>query len=127
MMRRTLFDFDKAWDLAQKWFFVPLIGLILILLLAWSIDSVRTWMQGHGLKELDVPAVVGITLAATMFILLAFQQQLEKDLDGTKKFADMSVTDTIRTCIATGLHKKAERLRSDFKVPDKRFDPYIRS
>ncbi len=55
--------------------------------------------------------------------LLTFQQQLEKDLDGAKKFVDMSVTDTIRTCIATGLHKKAERLRSDFKVPDKRFAP----
>lgn len=53
--------------------------------------------------------------------LLAFQQQLEKDLDGTKAFVGMSVTETIRACIAAGLHKKAERLRSDFKVPDKRF------
>jgi hypothetical protein len=78
MARRTLFDFEKTWDRAQKWFFLPLLGLILTLLLAWSIDSVRAWMQNHGLKDLDVPAVIGITLAATMFILLAFQQQLKQ-------------------------------------------------
>ncbi|KAF8331517.1 vacuolar assembling/sorting protein VPS16 [Cantharellus anzutake] len=53
--------------------------------------------------------------------LLAFQQQLEKDLDETKQFVGLSITETIRACIVAGLHKKAERLRNDFKVPDKRW------
>lgn len=78
MPRRRSFDFEKSWDLAQKWFFIPLVAVIFVLLLAWSTDSVRCWMQQHGLKELDVPAIVGIALAATMFVLLAFQQQLKQ-------------------------------------------------
>lgn len=52
--------------------------------------------------------------------LLAFQQQLEKDVEGEVTFVGLSVTQTIRACIIAGLLKKAERLRSDFKVPDKR-------
>lgn len=53
--------------------------------------------------------------------LLAFQQQLEKDIDGGVTFVGQSVTQTIRACVAAGLNKKAERLRADFKVPDKRY------
>ena len=53
--------------------------------------------------------------------LIAFQQQLEKDLDGGTIFVGLSVTQTIRACLVAGLSKKAERLRSDFKVPDKRY------
>jgi hypothetical protein len=53
--------------------------------------------------------------------LIAFQQQLEKDLDGGTTFVGLSVTQTIRACLVAGLSKKAERLRSDFKVPDKRY------
>ena len=52
--------------------------------------------------------------------LLAFQQQLEKDVDGGVKFVGLSVTETIRACIVAGMPKKAERVRGDFKVPDKR-------
>ncbi|MFZ0772222.1 MAG: hypothetical protein WCA49_25035 [Candidatus Sulfotelmatobacter sp.] len=77
MPRGKRFDFEKIWDWAQKWFFIPLVAVIFVWLLAWSIDSVRTWMQGHGLGR-DVPAVVGIALAATMFVLVSFQQQLRQ-------------------------------------------------
>jgi len=76
--KQNLFNFEKIWDFAQKWFFIPLVALILIILLAWSIDSVRCWIQDHGLKGLDVPAIVGIALAATMFVLITFQQQLKQ-------------------------------------------------
>jgi hypothetical protein len=52
--------------------------------------------------------------------LLAFQQQLEKEENGKIPFFGLSVNETIRTCLLNGMSKKAERVRSDFKVPDKR-------
>jgi hypothetical protein len=52
--------------------------------------------------------------------LLTLQQQLENDTDGKVKFFGLSVSETIRTCILNG-SKKAEKVKSDFKVADKRF------
>lgn len=53
--------------------------------------------------------------------LLAFQQMLEKDTDGKEKFIGASINETIIKCITTGLHKRADKARADWKVPDKRF------
>lgn len=53
--------------------------------------------------------------------LLALQQQFEKDADGKVKFFGQSVSETIRTCVLNGMSKKADRVKSEFKVPDKRF------
>ena len=53
--------------------------------------------------------------------LLAFQQILEKDTDGKVKFVGLSVNETIIKCITTGLPKRVDKLRADWKVPDKRF------
>ena len=53
--------------------------------------------------------------------LLVFQQQLEKDADGKIKFFGLSVNETIRTCLLNNLSKRADKIKSDFKVPDKRF------
>ncbi|TDL22763.1 vacuolar protein sorting-associated protein 16 [Rickenella mellea] len=53
--------------------------------------------------------------------LLTFQQQLEKDVDGKVLVFGQSVDATIHTCLVNGMTKKAEKVRSDFKVPDKRF------
>ncbi|KAG1760673.1 Vps16, N-terminal region-domain-containing protein [Suillus occidentalis] len=53
--------------------------------------------------------------------LLALQQQYEKDSDGKIKFFGQSVSETIRTCISNNMSKKADRVKSEFKVPDKRF------
>lgn len=53
--------------------------------------------------------------------LLAMQQQLEKDADGKVKFFGQSVSQTIRTCLMNGLSKKADKVKSEFKVPDKRY------
>ncbi|KAI5121711.1 hypothetical protein M0805_002104 [Coniferiporia weirii] len=53
--------------------------------------------------------------------LLTYQQQLEKETDGKIPFFGLSVNETIRTCLMNGLSKKAEKVRADFKVPDKRF------
>lgn len=52
--------------------------------------------------------------------LLTLQQQLEKDADGRIPFFGTSVNETIRICLVNGLSKKADRVKSDFKVPDKR-------
>ncbi|PPQ86643.1 hypothetical protein CVT25_006827 [Psilocybe cyanescens] len=53
--------------------------------------------------------------------LLAFQQQLENEADGKIKFFGSSLDATIRLCIVNGFSKRADKLKSDFKVPDKRF------
>lgn len=52
--------------------------------------------------------------------LLTFQQQLEKEADGKISFFGLSVNETIRECIVNGMSKRAEKIRSDFKVPDRR-------
>lgn len=53
--------------------------------------------------------------------LLVFQQQLEQDSAASgKTFVGLSVNETIRQCILAGMDKKAEKVRSEFKVPDKR-------
>jgi len=52
--------------------------------------------------------------------LLVMQQQLEKDAQGKVKFFGLSVSETIRTCLINGMGNKADRAKSDFKVPDKR-------
>lgn len=51
--------------------------------------------------------------------LLLLQQELEKDVDGKVPFVGLSVTDTIMLCIQQKLNKRAEKIRSDWKVADK--------
>ena len=53
--------------------------------------------------------------------LLAFQQMLEKDTDGRVKFVGASINETIIKCITNSLHKRVDKARADWKVPDKRF------
>jgi len=53
--------------------------------------------------------------------LLAFQQTLEKDTDGRVKFVGFSINETIIKCITAGLPKRADKVRADWKVPEKRF------
>ncbi|OSC98084.1 vacuolar protein sorting-associated protein 16 [Trametes coccinea BRFM310] len=53
--------------------------------------------------------------------LLTLQQQLEKEADGKVAFFGLSVNETIRTCLVNGMAKRADKIKSDFKVPDKRF------
>jgi len=56
--------------------------------------------------------------------LLAYQQTLEQEHPG-KSWIGASVNQTVRMCVVNGLGKKADKVKSDFKVPDKRFVPYI--
>jgi len=53
--------------------------------------------------------------------LLTAQQQLEKEADGKIVFFGLSVNETIRACLTNGMSKRADKVKSDFKVPDKRF------
>nr|GAT52932.1 vacuolar protein sorting vps16 [Mycena chlorophos] len=53
--------------------------------------------------------------------LLTFQQQLEKESDGKVAFFGLSINETIRACVTNGLSKRADKIKSDFKVADKRF------
>ncbi|KAI8887949.1 hypothetical protein K501DRAFT_174170 [Backusella circina FSU 941] len=51
--------------------------------------------------------------------LLQFQSTLEKDTQ--QSFTGLSVSETIYKCTTLGQHAKATKVRTDFKVPDKRF------
>jgi hypothetical protein len=52
--------------------------------------------------------------------LLTLQQQLEKETDGKITFFGLSVSETIRACLLNGMSRRADKIKSDFKVPDKR-------
>ncbi|KAG9314973.1 vacuolar assembling sorting protein VPS16 [Chiua virens] len=49
------------------------------------------------------------------------RNKLEKDADGKVQFFGQSVSETIRTCLMNGMSKRADKVKSEFKVPDKRF------
>uniref|UniRef100_A0AAR2K6F3 Vacuolar protein sorting-associated protein 16 homolog n=1 Tax=Pygocentrus nattereri TaxID=42514 RepID=A0AAR2K6F3_PYGNA len=51
--------------------------------------------------------------------LLRFQKKLEEEKG--ESLVGFSLHDTIRTLLAVGLHKHAEQLYKDFRVPDKRY------
>ncbi|UZJ52563.1 hypothetical protein CBS101457_001883 [Exobasidium rhododendri] len=53
--------------------------------------------------------------------LLGFQSALEKEEGGRLAFVGLSVNETIRQCLIKNMPKKAEKVRTDWKVPDKRF------
>ncbi|KAF8800582.1 vacuolar assembling/sorting protein VPS16 [Phlegmacium glaucopus] len=53
--------------------------------------------------------------------LLALQQQFESETDDKVKCFGMNISETIRVCILNGFSKKADKVKSDFKVADKRF------
>ena len=51
--------------------------------------------------------------------LLSLQQQFEKE-DNSVALVGKSINETIRTCIMNGMSKRADKVKSDFKVPDSR-------
>ena len=53
--------------------------------------------------------------------LLGFQAALEKEEGGRPGMVGLSLNETIRQCFIKGNVKKAEKLRGDWKVPDKRY------
>lgn len=52
--------------------------------------------------------------------LMTVQLTLEKESDGKIAFFGQSVNETIRACLINGMAKRADKIKSDFKVPDKR-------
>lgn len=52
--------------------------------------------------------------------LLTLQQQLEKESDGKVAFFGLSINETIRNCLLNGMGKRADKIKTDFKVADKR-------
>lgn len=52
--------------------------------------------------------------------LLTLQQQLEKESNGKVQFFGTSVNETMRLCILNGMSKRADKVKVDFKVPEKR-------
>lgn len=54
--------------------------------------------------------------------LLVFHQTLEKETTDKIDFIGLSVDETIKKCLLNGMSKRADKLKSDFKVPDKRYE-----
>lgn len=52
--------------------------------------------------------------------LLAVQQQLEKEADGKVVFFGLGLAETMRACLMNGMVKRADKLKGEFRVPDKR-------
>ena len=53
--------------------------------------------------------------------LLSLQQTLEKESpDGKVAFYGLSVSDTIERCLVNNMAKRAEKVRADWRVSDKR-------
>jgi hypothetical protein len=53
--------------------------------------------------------------------LLSLQMAYERELGHKFLFAGLSVNDFIYTLLCEGLGKRAEKIRADWRVPDKRF------
>lgn len=51
--------------------------------------------------------------------LLQFQLILEKET--TQTFTGLSTSETIYKCTTLGQHTKATKIKTDFKIPDKRY------
>lgn len=52
--------------------------------------------------------------------LLTLQEQMERELENKYSFVGLNVNETISYLLQLGLSKRAEKIRSDWKVPDKR-------
>ena len=52
---------------------------------------------------------------------MAYQQTLEKESDGRRHMVGLSVNETIRQCLILGWGKKADKIKNEWKVPEKRF------
>ena len=71
-------DFEKILDFIQKWFFIPLVGVLFLLLLVWSIDPIRDLLKAHGFRDLDTEKIAAMTIAALLFVLVSFNQRMKQ-------------------------------------------------
>lgn len=53
--------------------------------------------------------------------LLVLQQQLEKEADSKINFFGLSINETMRTCLLNGMSKRADKIKSEFSVSEKRW------
>ncbi|KAI8327280.1 Vps16, C-terminal region-domain-containing protein [Choanephora cucurbitarum] len=80
----------------------------------------------EGFSEMDITERIKKLKEAGKYIavdeavrLLQFQLQLEKDTQ--QSFTGLSTSETIYKCTVLGQHNKASKIKTDFKIPDKRF------
>lgn len=52
--------------------------------------------------------------------LLTLQEQMERELENKYTFSGLNVNETMSYLLQIGLGKRAEKIRSEWKVPDKR-------
>lgn len=69
---------------------------------------------------MQTTAHVSMQMAEDSLRLLTLQEQMERELENKYSFAGLNVNETISYLLQIGLGKRAEKIRSDWKVPDKR-------
>jgi hypothetical protein len=91
-MAKTFVDVERLLDRAQRWVFLPLIFICLVILVLWTVDPIRTWFVSHGWS---IESVVGIALVVTIFVLVSFDQRLGRTQERLEAF---SPSDSSRIC-----------------------------
>lgn len=84
-------------------------------------DQVSLIKDAHRLFSEDKERGLEAKFTEEYSKLLGFQSALEKEDGGRTTFVGLSVNETIRHCLIKNMAKKAEKVRTDWKVPDKRF------
>eukprot|EP00834_Sanchytrium_tribonematis_P004100 NODE_185_length_13590_cov_0.472908.p1 type:complete len:824 gc:universal NODE_185_length_13590_cov_0.472908:5985-8456(+) len=74
----------------------------------------------------DAKWTMDAKLLESQIKLLEAQQQLENDIwtnsqDNSAKFLGLTLSQTIEKCVTSGLQIKAQKLKSDFRVQDKKY------
>uniref|UniRef100_A0A8C1RB87 Vacuolar protein sorting-associated protein 16 homolog n=1 Tax=Cyprinus carpio TaxID=7962 RepID=A0A8C1RB87_CYPCA len=86
-------------------------------------DQVAAWVRVHCQCTQNITSVNYFFLLSQTtedeMRLLRFQRKLEEEKD--EQLVGFSLQDTMTTLLSVGLHKHAEQLYKDFRVPDKRF------
>ncbi len=111
-MARRLVNIEKLLDRAQRWVFLPLIFVCLVILLLWTVDPVRTWFVSHGWLK-DVESVVGIALVVTIFVLVSFDQRLGRTVERLDAFSPSASSRICKggvSTIYTPLHEALKEL-----------------
>lgn len=61
-----------------------------------------------------------LQMAEDSLRLLTLQEQMERELDHKYILSGLNVNETMSYLLQIGLGKRAEKIRSEWKVPDKR-------
>ncbi len=77
MKGKLAFDLERLWDVAQRYFLIPLTVVNLVFISVWTVDPAREWLQHHGFSHLDVSWIVANVLALATLVLVALESRVK--------------------------------------------------